>query len=411
MSSAASAGWLRHQLAVASPLRLRGLLRGGRAALAPDGRTTHAEREHVAGRLAAAAGAHAVALTGSGTSALVAALRMVAARGPVALPAWGCIDLAAAAARAGVRVRLYDVDPVTLGADPASLGRALDAGAGSVVVAHLYGVPVDVDAVRAIAAPRGALVIEDAAQAAGATLRGRAAGALGDLVVRSFGRGKGTCAGSGGALLARDATLAPAVRELADRLGTGGRGSGTLAVTAAQWALGRPSIYGLPARLPGLRLGEMVYHPAGEPTPMSAAAVGLLADALDLDAPGVAARRALADAYAAAIPAGAVQRVQPPPGAVPGWLRYPVLDPAARTAPALGVLRGYPCTLLEMEPMQPLLLERVAMPGAERLARTLVTLPTHHLVSRADVERIVARYRGTIPQPLGVLVDAAGGAA
>ncbi len=108
----------------------------------------------------------------------------------MALPAFTCYDIASAAVGAGVRVALYDVDPDTLGPDPASLERVLAAGAGAVVAGPLYGVPLEWDALRALADRHGALLIEDAAQGHGASWRGRPLGSLGDLSVLSFGRGK-----------------------------------------------------------------------------------------------------------------------------------------------------------------------------------------------------------------------------
>ena len=126
---------------------------------------------------------------------------------PVALPAYCCYDVATAADGAGVAFHLYDLEPETLSPDLASLRRSFDAGARSVVVAHLYGVPADLAAVRALAAEFGAIVIEDAAQGSGCEWRGRPAGAHGALGVLSFGRGKGVTGGKGGALLVNEPSL------------------------------------------------------------------------------------------------------------------------------------------------------------------------------------------------------------
>ena len=136
--------------------------------------------------------AQQVVLTDSGTSALLLAIKVaVPPNGIVALPAWGCYDLATAAEGADVRVALYDVDPHTLAPDPESLRGALALGAQGIVIAHFYGVPVDMEAVKRTADAAGATVIEDAAQAIGATWRGRPVGSNGALGVLSFGRGKG----------------------------------------------------------------------------------------------------------------------------------------------------------------------------------------------------------------------------
>jgi len=123
--------------------------------------------------------------------------------GSVAYPGYGCIDLSAAAVRAGVKVRLYDLDPVTLSPDLSSLGKTISRGVDAIVVAHMFGYPADVPGVRDLASNAGVTVIEDAAQAAGGTLETVPLGALADASILSFGRGKGTTAGSGGALLFR----------------------------------------------------------------------------------------------------------------------------------------------------------------------------------------------------------------
>ena len=245
--------------------------------------------------LAGRFGAAAVALTDSGTSALVLAMRLTAgAGGTVALPAYGCIDLTAAAVFAGVRVRLYDIDPTTLSPDLESVARTVSRGVDAIVVVHFYGYPADVPGVARLAAEAGVSVIEDAAQGSGGTLDGTRLGALAPLSILSFGRGKGITGGRGGALLLRDPELA--VRAESLRLGRPPRGWRDATIATAQWLLGRPSLYALPASLPMLRLGEMVYHPAKEPSSLSHAAAALVRDALTYDDVEADLRRRNADA-------------------------------------------------------------------------------------------------------------------
>jgi dTDP-4-amino-4,6-dideoxygalactose transaminase len=149
-------------------------------------------------------GARDVILTDSGTSALILALRSLLPQGAtIAYPAYACVDLTAVALRARMRVRLYDLDPATLSPDLDSVRAAIGRGVDAIVVAHLYGYPADVAGVEELAALHGIPVIEDAAQGAGGTVRGMRLGSLGDVSILSFGRGKGTTCGSGGALLSR----------------------------------------------------------------------------------------------------------------------------------------------------------------------------------------------------------------
>ena len=393
--------------AVRSPVDRAGLLAGlGAAASAPFAGRVRAEVEAA---LRATWAPRGLALTDSGTSALVLALRLAAGSGgTVAYPGYACVDLAAAARFAGVRVRLYDLDPHTLGPDLSSLERALERGVDAVVVAHLHGFAVDVPAVRSLARRFGVAVIEDAAQGAGGSLHGVRLGALGDLAVLSFGRGKGTTGGAGGALMARDPELAARLADASRALGRPAAGWGSLAATAAQWALGRPSLYAIPASIPQLRLGEMVYHPAHEPRALSRSAAGLLASALGLDAAEVARRRANARSLQRA--AGARDDLLPVrelEGASSGYLRLPVLDLGGRVQdPALGVMRGYPRTLHEQEELRPCLVPgEPPTPGAAWLRERLFTLPTHGLVAARDV-RALARWVGRPAAPPDGLLSA-----
>jgi perosamine synthetase len=372
---------IRRQLPVASPLTAANIVGATIATI-----TRRDASDRVRNVLAAEFDATQVLLTDSGTSALVLALRMFAKAGaPVAMPAYACVDLIAAARRADVRVRLFDVDPHTLSPDMDSLQRVLAEGVSAVVIAHLYGFPADMPSVMKMARAAGVPVIEDAAQHAGATVAEDPVGSFGDVTVLSFGRGKGTTAGSGGALLRR--------RTIDDRGNFPSSSlpstpsAGVLAITTATWILGRPSIYGIPASIPSLHLGETVYHDAGEPRRMSRAAVALL----DRTLPGMrrAARARQANASIlrdAADQSRNIDTVRAIETGESGCLRFPVLlrdDP--RDNVALGIARGYP-NPLSLEPqIQPCLIaSHEPLHGAHELARRLVTLPTHHMVTTFD---------------------------
>lgn len=396
----------RRQLPVSSPVTFRSL-----AAALPPALVRYRGRRAlraVSAALREAYRARRVALTDSATSALVLALRMaVRPGGTVAFPGYACVDLAAAARFAGVRVRLYDLEPRTLSPDLDSLAATIARGIDAIVVAPLYGVPPDLDGVAALAAQHGIPVIEDAAQGAGGTLRGRPLGAFGALSILSFGRGKGTTGGRGGALLSHDPAFDAAVASAAHALGAPPAGWAALAAAAAQWAFGRPALYGIPSAIPGLRLGEMVYHPAHEPRSLSAAAAALVRRALAYAPEEVAIRRRTAALLAVAAAEGSdIEAIRVVEGGTSGYLRFPVLDAGARVERVdLGVLRGYPRTLHEQEELRPCLVEgEPPTPGALELRRALFTLPTHRMVRRSDLERLVEWLR----VPMRVLLPAGG---
>ncbi|CAL8972080.1 DegT/DnrJ/EryC1/StrS family aminotransferase [Cellulomonas sp. 73-145] len=162
-------------------------------------------------------GAHHAVAVASGTDALELALRaaMPEGRSTVVTTA-NCGGYSATAARrAGFRVRYADVDRESLCLDAGSFARTVDESVGVVVVTHLYGRAADVAAVRAVAVEHGIRVLEDCAQAIGATTVEGRVGSLGDLAAFSFYPTKNLGAlGDGGAVTTSDDALAGTVREL-----------------------------------------------------------------------------------------------------------------------------------------------------------------------------------------------------
>lgn len=354
-------------------------------------------RARLSAALAARLGVRHALLAGGGTDALLVALRLAAQRRPglaVALPGYACYDLATAAIGAGVPVRLYDLDPRTLAPEAASLSAALSGGVAALVVVHLFGVPVPMDAMRTAAREAGALLIEDAAQGAGGSWRGRPLGGAGDMGVLSFGRGKGVTGGGGGALLVRqdDGLAAMASAQL------GANHSSVLAhgvKLAAQWMFGRPSLFGIPNAIPALRLGETIYRPPTQPREMSPAAARVLVRTIERSEHEAVVRRRNAADYLAALGARASRvTAEPPPDAQAGWLRFPVRlradDTRDRMAGPLGVSRAYPLPLREVAALHPLLEAPVNTPGADVLARTLRTIPTHSFLTPRERDGLLA---------------------
>lgn len=174
----------------------------------------HGELERALATLVGARHALGVA---SGTDALELALRATVPAGrDVVVTTANCGGYTTTAARrAGFTVRYSDVDPSTALLDPADLPRVLDERVGAVVVTHLYGGVADVAAVREAAATVGAAVVEDCAQAIGATGVEGPVGGLADAATFSFYPTKNLGAlGDGGAVTTSRDEVADAVRDL-----------------------------------------------------------------------------------------------------------------------------------------------------------------------------------------------------
>lgn len=372
---------------VYSPVSRRALLRGVGAACGwSDARDAMTAADALKRRF----GATDVLLTDSGTSALILAIQaVVPPGGSIALPGYACVDLTSAAVGANVKVRLYDLDPATLSPDLESVRRVMERGVDAIVVAHLHGYPADIHAVQALASAHGIEVIEDAAQAAGGTLNGARLGSIGDIGVLSFGRGKGMTAGTGGALLVRTPSLEAWMRRARAELDAPRRGGREIVWLAAQWILARPSLYRVPAAVPRLKLGEMVYKPPKPPRAMCRTATAILLEALGADSREVRARCERASSLISAIDGQSRLRpIRAIPGGKPGFLRLALLDDTGHCAPVgrAGAVRGYPLSLDQHEQLRPLLLsgER-AGDGSAFLRDRLFTIPTHSRVANSDV--------------------------
>ena len=159
---------------------------------------------------------HAVGLS-SGTDALLAAL-MALGVGPgdeVITPTFSFFATAGCVSRLGATPVLVDIDPLTYNMDPAAATAAITPRTRAIIPVHLYGQCAEMDPVLEVVARRGIAVIEDAAQAIGATYKGRAAGSMGKAGCFSFFPSKNLGAfGDAGLLTTNDEALAHEVRLL-----------------------------------------------------------------------------------------------------------------------------------------------------------------------------------------------------
>jgi dTDP-4-amino-4,6-dideoxygalactose transaminase len=153
----------------------------------------------------------------TGVSAIELALR-AGGIGPgdeVIVPAYTWIATWLAVSRTGARPVGVDVEATTYNIDASQISSAVTDRTAAIVPVHLRGEPADMDAIEAIAADAGLLVVEDAAQANGARHRGRSVGSIGHAGAFSFYPTKNLAGiGDGGAVTTDDDELAERVRQL-----------------------------------------------------------------------------------------------------------------------------------------------------------------------------------------------------
>lgn len=343
-----------------------GVLRSGAYVLGPETRAFEEE-------LAAWCGARFAVGVGSGTEALVLALRAVGVRpgDEVAVPAFTFFATVEAVRLVGAEPVFVDVESDGFNLDPRALEAVIGPRTRAVVPVHLFGRCADLAAIRAVAGERA--IVEDAAQAIGAERAGRRAGGGSLAAGFSFYPSKNlAAAGDGGAVTTDDPGVAERLRLL------GNHGSAERDVHRCVGTTSR--LDSLQAALLRVKLRHL------DAWNRARAAVARRYDERLADCPGI-------------------QRPQAGPDERPCWNQY-----AIRCRPA--DRRERVCKALEAEGVewrhfyptpvyrQRALGERARPEGhcseAERACREVVCLPIHPRLSESEVDRVVAAIRSNL---------------
>jgi dTDP-4-amino-4,6-dideoxygalactose transaminase len=173
------------------------------------------EVEALERELESALGARHAVTVSSGTDALLAAL-MALGIGPgdeVVTSTYSFFATAGCVARVGATPVLVDIDPATFNLEPAAVRAAITPRTRAIIPVHLFGLCADMDPIIEVSRERGVPVIEDAAQAIGATYKGRQAGSIGAAGCFSFFPSKNLGAfGDAGLVTTNDEGLAKELR-------------------------------------------------------------------------------------------------------------------------------------------------------------------------------------------------------
>lgn len=189
---------------------------------------------------------------GNGTDAisLVLAAAGIGRGDEVITAANSFIATSEAVTTTGARVVFVDIRPDTFNIDPEKIEEMITRRTKAILPVHLYGQPADIDPILEIARKHGLKVIEDAAQAHGATYKGRPVGTLGDAACFSFYPGKNLGAyGDGGAVVTDDGELATRLRMLANH--------GRVEKYDHRIEGGNSRLDGLQAAILGVKLGHL----------------------------------------------------------------------------------------------------------------------------------------------------------
>ncbi|MDQ6733567.1 MAG: DegT/DnrJ/EryC1/StrS family aminotransferase [Nitrospirota bacterium] len=343
--------------------------------------------------------------TNSGRSALSLVLMALRTRRPqcdeVVIPAYTSYSVPAAVVRAGLRVRLCDIEPHTLGLDPNALARTLNARTLCIVPHHLFGLPCRIREICEIAAASGIPVVEDVAQGLGIRCDGRNGGMFGEASIFSISRGKNIPGAGGGLIGLSDEALAQACRTLlqseTENASQAVGLKGAIEASLMAWFI-RPSWYWLPASLPFLQLGASRFDPTFSVSPMTRFQQALLAHLLPTAQTLQDGRQARAIRLRQALHGAKVEALWPRETDTGAYLRLPILLPThgirARllselTRRGLGSTEGYPLPLSKVSTLRSFLSQPdLEYPVADGISQRLMTLPTHVWVTDEDIEEI-----------------------
>lgn len=347
-------------------------------------------------------GSEFIFLVSSGKAAfalILMGLSSLRSRRKILIPAYTCYSVPSAIVNAGLEIALCDVDPDTLDFDFAQLAALADEKTLCIVPTHLFGIPSDIDRVRKIAEKNGIFLVEDAAQALGVEIDGRKLGTLGDVGFFSLGRGKTITCGSGGIILTSSRDIAESIRKFHQGAATEpvGRYLRSVVEIFFMKIFMNPSLYWFPNGLPFLGIGETRFDPVFPIHRLNRFQEGILRSWREKMEEYNRLRASHGREYREALSLGNTRDIY---SRTLPFLRFPVYaktpDEKTRTCGRYG--------FLGISPMYPAPVNRIEQirdrfggkkyPGAEKIASSLMTLPTHALIGEKDVRTICKRIGG-----------------
>ncbi len=358
-------------------------------------------------------GTSSVFFFSTGRAAMTVAFREMALASPgrdeVIVPGYTCYSVAAAAVRAGLKVRPVDVDPCTLDYRADALDRVDTTRTVALVSANLYGIPNALPRWEAWASGRSIGFFDDAAQAMHARVGNRFAGTFGNAGLFSFDKGKNITSIEGGALLCNDEALAErVVQRLAQVPPTPrARVSANVVKLVLYTLMLRPSLYWIPDRT--LTLGITPFETDYPTFQYSPRLAGMVYRQFRRIHEITAERVRRAESFRALLPPASQLLVPRSADGESVFLRFPVILPTARARDlalaelrkaGLGATHSYPNALIDVEPLAPHLVSGLDdTPDARSVAQRILTFPTHGYVRHVDLRRaadILASHAGPL---------------
>lgn len=346
-----------------------------------------------------------VFLASSGRAALFMLLKVMSGdsrRDEVIIPSYTCFSVPSAVVRAGLKIRLCDIDRDTLDLNPEALAKADWGKVLCVVPSGLFGLPSDLPGICRTAGKNGAYVIDDAAQSFGGGIGENKSGSSGEAGILSLGRGKVLSTYEGGVIVTDSDEIGQKLSRLPEMQYAEGSMSkiGLMARLLGYSVFVRPELFWIPSRLPFLELGVSRFDPDFPVSGLSVLQARIGSSVFgNLDRWNDARRRHAERLREAFMDRKDLILPRLAEGARPVYIRFPVLVTSdslrerIRTAlidGGIGASTAYPSGVHRIPGISP----HLANPGeefprADFVAGAVLTMPTHPLLSDVDLNRMI----------------------
>lgn len=345
-----------------------------------------------------------VFLVSSGKAALfliLSSLKRLTGKKKVIIPAYTCFSVPSAVRMAGLEIVLCDVRPETLDYDYFQLRKLVDDDTLCILSTHLFGIPSDVVKIRSLFGDKRIFIVEDAAQAMGGLDDDQQLGTLGDVGFFSLGRGKNITCGSGGVIITSSEDIADSIRKIYSDLETVPTIEYLTMIVGTLFLVFflRPEWYWFPKNLSFLKIGETHFHRTFPVKKMTGFQAGLLhcwrkkLEMLNRN------RSKNAEYYIEAFQLS---------GRMPiydngiHYNRFPIYvenktikDGICKIGNVFGISPMYPSPIHEIDEIKENF-KNMNFRYSEIISWTLVTLPTHSLLNKKDLENIREIVHGYI---------------
>ncbi|MEK6765743.1 MAG: DegT/DnrJ/EryC1/StrS family aminotransferase [Planctomycetota bacterium] len=342
-------------------------------------------------------------LISSGRAALTIILRAlfrIAAddsKNEVLIPAYTCYSVPASIIRAGLKVRLCDIDQNTLDFDYSLLPDTISERTLAVIPCSLFGIPSDIERLQNIIAGRKVFIIDDAAQAMGVSVNGRLAGTRGDIGLFSLDRGKNFTTVEGGIIVTNRVDIAEEVKKTLSSLDEYTKVSQFVilikAIIISQ--ILRPFLYWIAANFPGLGVGGTFYSTRFSLKSMSNTQAGLAWNWLEKLASFNLARKENTEYYYKEF-AGfrAVRCMKGNPEAA--YHRFPfflngIKNKEMNRLKLLGMSQRYPDSIDHIPELK--FQNNNNYPVASSVSKKLLCLPTHIYFNKSSRQKLVQQLK------------------